>query len=133
MFGFFKKKKPALTENQRKHNKLWALWAADEIESPYKELMWYDSQVNNGGHDQYFFNMENTGTDLLQEMAVLEQVLSPILQQNIQQAHHAYRILDQNYEDEQAQASIHHCDDVFYENEQDILEVLDQRASLLSL
>ncbi len=109
------------------------MWADDRIESPFKELMMYDSQVNNGGHDQYFFNMENTGTDLLQETAILEQVLSPVLRQNLRQAYIAYRILEKNDTDAQAQADISHCDDVFYENEEDILAVLDKRASTLSL
>ena len=52
MFGLFKKKKVKLTEKELKWNKLWELWAEGHIDSPYSELMTYQSEINNGGHAQ---------------------------------------------------------------------------------
>ena len=75
LLRFFRKKKAELSDEQKKENKMWALWEEERAESPYQELMTYQSEVNNGGHDQYFLNVGNTG-DLQKEMASLETVLS---------------------------------------------------------
>ncbi len=61
VFRFFKKSKAEPTDEQKKWNKMWDLWAEGRADSPYAELMTYQSEINNGGHDQYFFNVENTG------------------------------------------------------------------------
>ena len=53
LFDLFKKKKVELTEEQLKWNKMWDLWTDGEAESPYAELMTYQSEINNGGHGQY--------------------------------------------------------------------------------
>ena len=83
LFDVFKKKKVELTEEQQKWNKMWELWAEGEAISPYAELMTYQGEINNGGHDQYFTNVENTG-DLQKEMSALEKMLSPNLKNNLQ-------------------------------------------------
>ena len=57
IFGLHRKKKGALTEAQLKWNKMWELWAEGKAGSPYAELMTYQSEVNNGGHSQYFSNV----------------------------------------------------------------------------
>ena len=74
LFDIFKKKQVELTEEQRKWNKMWELWAEKKAEAPYSQLMTYQSEVNNGGHDQYFTNVENT-SDLQNEISVLETIL----------------------------------------------------------
>ena len=86
VFNFFKKRKAELTEAQRKENKMWDIWAKGQAGSPYGELMTYQSEINNGGHDQYFTNVENTG-DLQKEMIVLETVLSTKLKENLKKAY----------------------------------------------
>ena len=75
-FDLFKKKKVELTDQQLKWNKIWELWEEEKAESPYQELMTYQSEINNGGHDQYFLNVGNTG-DLQKEMAALEKSCLP--------------------------------------------------------
>lgn len=55
------KKSEKLSDEQKKWNKMWDLWVEERIESPYAELMTYQSEVNNGGHDQYFSNLEERG------------------------------------------------------------------------
>ena len=91
--GLFKKKKVELTEAQLKFNKMWELWAEEKAESPYAELMTYQSEVNNGGHSQYFCNVENVG-DLQKEMAELGRVLPFDLNENLQKAYQAHLILE---------------------------------------
>ena len=68
---FLKKKKVELTEEQLKWNKMWELWTEGHADSPYAELMTYQSEINNGGHSQYFDNVSNT-SDLQKEMLSLE-------------------------------------------------------------
>ena len=71
LFDFLKKKKVELTEEQLKWNKMWELWTEGHADSPYAELMTYQSEINNGGHSQYFDNVSNT-SDLQKEMLSLE-------------------------------------------------------------
>ena len=93
LFNIFKKKKVVLTEEQLKWNKIWDLWAEGKAESPYAELMTYQSEINNGGHGQYFFNVENNG-DLNKEMKVLKTILSDELVDNLHKAYKAQLILE---------------------------------------
>ena len=130
-FGLFKKKKVELTEAQLKFNKMWELWTEEKAESPYAELMTYQSEVNNGGHSQYFCNVENVG-DLLKEMAELGRVLPFDLNENLQKAYQAHLILEKT-EDEKAEEIMERCDDVFYENEQIINQLLEKYAEKIEL
>lgn len=81
--------------------------------------MTYQGEINNGGHDQYFTNVENIG-DLQKEMSVLETILSEKLKQNLQQAYQAYLVLEEKEDDEKAEETMEQCDNVFYENEEEI-------------
>lgn len=132
LFDFFKTKNRGLTEEQRKWNKMWELWVEGQVDSPYAELMTYQSEINNGGHDQYFTNVENTG-DLQKEIMALETVLSPKLKGNLKKAYEAYVILENGDEDEQAEEALSQCDDVFYENEEEINRMLEAYADKIKL
>ena len=132
LFDLFRKKKTQLTEEQRKWNKMWDLWEEGLADSPFAELMTYQSEVNNGGHDQYFTNIENTG-DLQKELTALETVLSSKLKENLKKAYEAYWILEDHEEDEQAEAALEQCDDVFYENEEEINCTLKEYADRVNL
>ena len=132
LFDFLKKKEVQLTDEQKKWNKMWELWAEGEADSPYAELMTYQSEINNGGHDQYFFNVGNTG-DLQKEMSVLESVLSAKLKNNLQKAYKAYLVLEEKEDDEKAEEIMEECDDVFYENEEEINHILEQYSAKIEL
>jgi len=121
-----------MTEEQLRWNKMWDLWAEEQAESPYAELMTYQSEINNGGHDQYFANVENSG-DLQKEMSALETILSATLEANLKEAYQAYLILEENEDDEEAEEVLEQCDDVFYENEEEINRALEEYASKLEL
>ena len=119
LFNIFKKKKVELTEEQLKWNKMWDLWVDGKVDSPFAELMEYQSQVNNGGHSQYFTNIENTG-DIQKDMSAIETILSKQLNANLKKAYKAYLILEEKEEDEKAEEVLEQCDDVFYELEEEI-------------
>ena len=132
LFDFLKKKPVELTEEQKKWNKMWELWVEGKADSPYAELMTYQSEVNNGGHDQYFFNTENTG-DLQREMSVLETILTVKHKNNLRKAYDAYLVLAKKEGDEKAEGILEQCDDLFYENEEEINIILEKYASRIKL
>ena len=130
LFDIFRRKKKnalddnSLTEENKQWNKMWDLWANGEIQSPYDVLMTYQSEVNNGGHGQYFVNTENT-SDLLKEMSGLNSVLSDTLKENLKTAYEAHLLLEQDETNEEAEAVLEKCDDVFFQNEKDINAILE--------
>lgn len=132
LFKAFSKKKTELTEEQLKWNMMWELWTKGEAGTPYAELMTYQSEINNGGHDQYFFNCENSG-DLSKEISVLETVLSDKLIDNLHNAYKAHLILEENEDDEKAEEILEQCDDVFFENEEEINKKLESYADTFQL
>lgn len=92
---------------------MWDLWAEHRADTPYAEVMTYQSEVNNGGHDQYFFNVEQTG-NLQAEISILENVLSEELRSNLLTAYDAYQMLADKESDEEWEAILERCDDVFF-------------------
>ena len=131
LFDIFKKKKVELTKEQLKWNKMWELWTEEKTKSPYTELMTYQSEINNGGHSQYFCNVDNV-SDLKKEMSALEEILTPLLRENLQKAYKADLILEEK-EDEKAEEILEQCDDVFYENEEQINHILQEYANTLEI
>ena len=131
LFDIFKKKKVELTEEQLKWNKMWELWTEEKTKSPYTELMTYQSEINNGGHSQYFCNVDNV-SDLKKEMSALEVILTPLLRENLQKAYKADLILEEK-EDEEAEDILDQCDDIFYENEEQINHILQEYANTLEI
>ena len=132
LFDIFKKKKVELTEAQLKWNKMWELWTEEKTKSPYNELMTYQSEINNGGHSQYFCNVDNV-SDLKKEMSALEEILTPLLRENLQKAYKAHLILEEKEDDEKAEEILEQCDDVFYENEEQINHILQEYANTLEI
>ena len=111
--------------------KKWELWAEEKADSPYAQLMTYQSEINNGGHDQYFTNVENTA-DLQNEMAVLEKILPVTHKDNLRNAYKAYSVLKET-EDEHTEEVLEQCDDVFYENESELNDILEEYAKTIEL
>ena len=111
---------------------MWELWTEKKVDSPYAELITYQSEINNGGHDQYFTNVENT-SDLNKEISALEQILSAELKNNLNKAYKAYLILEKKEEYEEAEETLEQCDDVFYEKEEEINRLLEEYACQIEL
>ena len=119
LFDAFKKKKTELSDEQKRWNKMWDLWASGQVDSPYAELMTYQSEINNGGHDQYFVNVENI-SDLQKEVSVLATILPETLQHNLQIAYQAYLESSEKDLDQSEDEIFEKCDNVFFENEEQI-------------
>lgn len=132
LFDVFKKKKVELSDEQKKWKMMWDLWASGQVDSPYAELMTYQSEINNGGHDQYFINVENV-SDLRKEMATLTTILPETLQQNLQIAYRAYLESNEEGIDRSADEILEKCDEAFFENEEQINSLLKAYAERIVL
>lgn len=132
MLSLFKKNKIKLTKEQQKLDQIWSLWEEGQADSPYAELMTYQSEVGNGGHDQYFYNMENTG-DLKKEMAALNTILTIKLKNNLDKAYEVYLLLKEKEGDEKSKEILEQCDDVIYENEEALNYILREYANKIEL
>lgn len=129
---FFQKKEEELSIEAQKWNKMWDLWVEEEADSPYAELMTYQSEVNNGGHMQFFDNVSNTD-DLPRNIEVLYSILSGTLRENIEKAYNAFLAYDENDENDTISEIMDECDDVFYANESEIERILQEYADTIEL
>ena len=125
LFDLLRKKAP-LTEEQRL-NKLWDMWAEGKVKSPCAALMTYESEVNNGGHSQYFFNGANAG-DLRAEVEAILPILPDVLRDNLQRGYHAFAAQG-NIADDVNDSLFSECDDVFYANEQLLMKLIQGYAN----
>ena len=125
IFDLFKKKE--LLSEEQKLNKLWDLWAESKAPSPCAALMTYDSEVNNGGHSQYFFNVANTGDVTAEAEAILPLLPEP-LKGNFQRAYAAFAA-QEDIADDVNDDLFSACDDVFYANEQPLLDMIQHFAN----
>ncbi|MBE5818871.1 MAG: DUF4375 domain-containing protein [Clostridiales bacterium] len=115
---------------------MWENW--DDAESPYRELMTYYNEVNNGGHYQYFDNVSST-SDLQGEMDQIKKLLSEELKANLQRAYESYLVLESMLSEPENEISDMHneimdeCDDLFYERENEFIAVFEEYASKIEL
>ena len=138
LFDNFKKKStPAkiveetLPPETLRWNKMWDMWADGQIASPYQDLMTYQSEVNNGGHSQFFFNVENTG-DVNAVVKENMSILPEVHKRNLEEAYSAYKKYN-DVDDDKMDEILDNCDDVFYENEELINKVLEKYAETIEL
>jgi len=131
IFDIFKRKRKEQDDDELRWDKMWELWENDEAASPYAELMHYEAEINNGGHDQYFFNVSGTG-DLEKEMSRLYSLLPAKLSRNLKKAYEAYLEMNDDNEDDITDI-LDSCDDVFYDNEELITDILRKYAATLEL
>ena len=120
-----------LNEAERKWNLMWDLWVKGESESPYTELMSYESEINNGGHSQYFFNTADCG-NLKRDVDILLSVLPESLNENLKKAYDAFSSME-DIADDSCDELLDECDQIFYENESQLMELLQKYADSLSL
>lgn len=125
------RKNRELTEEEQKWNLMWDMWAEGEADSPYAELMEYEGEVNNGGHSQYFFNVANCA-DLKAAVDKLLAILPNPLHDNLARGYDAFAAQEDICDDVNDDL-FEECDDVFYENEQLIIDILKVYANSLSL
>lgn len=132
IFDLFKKKKSRPID-ELQWNKMWDLWVEEKISSPYAELMTYETEINNGGHMQFFDNVANV-SDLPQTISALYTILPGKLKKNLEKAYNAYLEYEENDEQgDEIDEIIDECDSVFYENESKIEDILKERAKTIEL
>ena len=124
IFDIFKKK-TALTTDQ-KLDKMWDLWAVDKLDLPCAKLMKYESEVNNGGHSQYFYNVANCG-DLAAEVEAVLSMLPEPLRENLARGYAAFSEQD-DISDDVNDELFEEFDDIFYEHEQLIIDIIYETA-----
>jgi len=129
VFDIFKKKTVLTTE--QKLDKMWELWAEDKLDLPCAKLMKYESEVNNGGHSQYFFNVANCG-DLAEEVEAVLSMLPEPLHGNLARGYAAFSEQD-DISDDVNDELFEECDDVFYEHEQLIIDIIYETAKNFAL
>ena len=124
-FDIFKKKTATLTTDQ-KLDKMWELWAADKLDLPCAKLMKYESEVNSGGHSQYFYNIANCG-NLADEVKTVLSMLPEPLHGNLERGYAAFAA-QETIADDENETLFEECDDVFYEHEQLIIDIIYEAA-----
>ena len=60
---------------------------------------------------------------------MLENVLPSKLRANLKKAYEAHLALEEKEEDEELVEVLEQCDDVFYENEEEIIRILEEYAA----
>ena len=125
IFDIFKKK-TALTTDQ-KLDKMWDLWAVDKLDLPCAKLMKYESEVNNGGHSQYFYNVANCGDLAVEVEAVLSMLPEP-LRENLARGYAAFSAQD-DISDDVNDELFEECDNIFYKHEQLIIDMIQEAAN----
>ena len=130
LLGWFRKEEELPVQDQ-KWNKMWDLWVEDRAEAPYAQLMEYDSEVNNGGHSQYFFNVANCGDVAAAAQILLTALPEPLLS-NFQSGYEAFAAQKDICDDENDEL-FDQCDSVFYDNEQILLDMLAEYADTMKL
>ena len=121
MFRFFKKK-AGLSEEQKRMNLLWENYASGELEEEDYAIFVlcdYEGGVNGEGHSGFFFNHEE---NLRKYDGALKSILPDELYANFLRACQSYGT---EHEDEVCECA----DDFFYENEQEIIDILQNYAN----
>ena len=127
IFDMFRKKKEKTLTKEEKFNRLWELWEIGDFHSPVASLMTYESEVNNGGHRQYFFNIANCG-DLPSEIEAVLSLLPEPLRKNLTRGYTAFSEQD-DISDDINDELFEECDDIFYKHEQLIIDMIQETAN----
>ena len=130
IFDIFKKQQTPLT-TEEKVDKMWELWEKNKLKLPCAKLMTYESEVNNGGHNQYFFNLANGGKLKKEVEAVLSMLPEP-LQENLKRGYDAFAA-QEDIADDCNDNLFEECDNVFYEHEHLIIDIIDEAAKTFEL
>ena len=137
--GFWKKLfgKKEEDEGTRRWNAMWEAWEAGEIPSPCNELLTYDSEMQEGGHLQFFLNRALRGENIFAVMAALRETLPAGHAENVAQAYRQYCLLGIDPENDAdvcavlEDAPLAPFDAYYDEHEEELLDVLEAYAATL--
>ena len=106
-------------------NKMWDMWSENKLPLPLSELLTYDSEVNNGGHYQYFDSLGYI-SDVKKSVAIVKKLLPLGLKLNLAKAYRAYvKSLKEIDVDE----IMEKCDNYYYSKESAIENLLNKHAN----
>ena len=138
LFNFFQKikkvgAKEKLSPEVERDNKIWDLWSEDKLPSPVADLMLYQAEVNNGGHDQFFFNLHNRIEEDApgRTISAIRSLLYGEMLKNFDAAYSAFKAYDDD--EDKACEILEKCDDFYYENEEEIMQILERLWSELDI
>ena len=127
IFDIFKKKKVEPLTAEERWNTIWELWEIGDLPSPLENLLTYESEVNNGGHSQYFFNVANGG-DLAVEVEAVLSIQPEPLRENLARGYAAFSAQD-DISDDVNDKLFEECDNIFYKHEQLIIDIIQEAAN----
>lgn len=110
----------SLTDEERKWRKMWDMWRDEKIETPYAELMTYYNAVDSGGHFQYFENIR-VKKHIKKNISTLSNIMSVELLQNLKNAYNTFLASPQIDEE-----CFKEYDDIFFENIEEIIHILEE-------
>ena len=129
--SFWKREKPSAPKaSEVDLDKLWDMWDKGEIKSPYAQLMKYEAEVNSDGHMHFFDTAEST-YELADLLDILFDSLGKTLKANLERAYRAY--VKYEDDDDRLWDILDKCDNVFYENEQELIGLLEEHAKKIGL
>lgn len=127
-----------LTKEQLQWNKVWDKWSNGELETPYKEILDYSSGINGGGHLCFFDNVVSSGNfEVLNEtiktlVAVLpEAFIKPLLK--VYNSYVKDNAKEEDYVSSKTDRLANKADDVFYNNEESINELIRDYSKTIVL
>lgn len=136
----FKKKDIELPEEVLKWNKMCELFGDGELEEPFYSLFYYDGEVQNGGHLQFFCNLEESEEPKLKDVLKnLKKLLPEEMYANLDKAYKEYQKLNFNPEtsEEYCEVAIEEplldYDNFYYEHEEEIQNILKEYSLKLEL
>ena len=123
------------SEEELKWNKMIDLWVENELNDPIKHLITYDNEIQNGGHLQFFENCQN---ELKSITSFLKKTLSKELNDNFKHAQNLYKkmcteIEKDNFDEDKYLEKFEEFDNFYYENEEEVKEILENYANTLEL
>jgi len=127
LFDMFRKNKEKPPTAEERWNRIWELWEIGDLLSPLKNLLTYESEVNNGGHSQYFFNIANC-CDLKAEVEAVLSILPHPLHENLLRGYAAFSAQN-DISDDVNDALFEECDNIFYKHEQLIIDIIQEAAN----
>ena len=140
LFAKIFKKKYRLTEDELKWNKMWDLWFEGELEQPISSLLTYDSEIQNGGHLQFFCNLEeDEEIELRDVLKQLKKILPEEFYVNLEKAYTEYKKLNFNPEtsEEYCEVAVEEplvaYDNYYDEHEETIQNIFKEYASKINL
>ena len=134
-----KRKVVKLTEEERKWNKVWDMWADGTLESPYNELLEYSSQVNGGGHLCFFDNVSGEDISKLDKViSVLLDTLPTVFVSKLKRAYDSYckDSVDKEGDKIASEKTVKYTDEldnIFYDNEELVNGMIREYSNSIEL